>query len=376
MENFNDKYLHIVSFDVPFPCDYGGVIDVFFRIKQFHSFGVKIILHCFEYGRGEAQELEKYCHQVFYYPRQRKIKDLFTSMPFIVKTRINSELVNRLTADNYPVFLEGLHTAWYLDIPEIAKKKTFVRVHNIEHDYYLGLSKKSTVKQYFYFVLEAIKLKFYEKQLKKASHLFCVKEGDVNHFKAINPNTTLIISSFDISATDFDRTTKPYILFHGNLSVEENADAAFWFLKNIDESLLNQNFIISGKNPSKKLELACAKRGVTLIANPSIIEMNKLVEEARVHVLYTAQSTGIKLKLLNALNTCGHLLVNHDMIVGTGLNHLCTEVNSGKAFSSEIVQKLKRELNQEEKDKRIACFDDYLNVKENNLRMLRVIFKD
>ena len=48
MEN---KRLHIVAFDVPFPANYGGAIDVFYKLKALHQLGIRITLHCFEYGR-------------------------------------------------------------------------------------------------------------------------------------------------------------------------------------------------------------------------------------------------------------------------------------------------------------------------------------
>ena len=57
--------LHIVSFDVPFPPNYGGVIDVFYKIKALHKLGVKIILHTFDYGRGKPTELNNYCEEIF-----------------------------------------------------------------------------------------------------------------------------------------------------------------------------------------------------------------------------------------------------------------------------------------------------------------------
>jgi hypothetical protein len=53
--------INIVAFDVPFPANYGGVIDVFHKIKTFNQLGVKVHLHCFEYGRGNQPELEQYC---------------------------------------------------------------------------------------------------------------------------------------------------------------------------------------------------------------------------------------------------------------------------------------------------------------------------
>ena len=62
--------LHIVSFDIPFPANYGGVIDVFYKIRALHHAGVRIQLHCFEYDRKRAPELENFCTSVHYYLRE------------------------------------------------------------------------------------------------------------------------------------------------------------------------------------------------------------------------------------------------------------------------------------------------------------------
>ena len=56
-----NKYLNIVSLNVPYPPNYGGVIDIYYKIKALKAVGVKIILHCFLYNRPEAKELEELC---------------------------------------------------------------------------------------------------------------------------------------------------------------------------------------------------------------------------------------------------------------------------------------------------------------------------
>ena len=56
-----DKHLHIISFDIPYPPDYGGVVDVFYKIKALSLLGIKIHLHCFEYGRKHAAVLNELC---------------------------------------------------------------------------------------------------------------------------------------------------------------------------------------------------------------------------------------------------------------------------------------------------------------------------
>ena len=53
--------LHVVSFQVPFPADYGGVIEVFYKLRALKQAGVDVILHCFCYkGRKEEKILEQY----------------------------------------------------------------------------------------------------------------------------------------------------------------------------------------------------------------------------------------------------------------------------------------------------------------------------
>jgi hypothetical protein len=49
--------IHIISFDVPYPANYGGVMDVFYKLKNLHALGTHIILHCYDYGRGEQKGL-------------------------------------------------------------------------------------------------------------------------------------------------------------------------------------------------------------------------------------------------------------------------------------------------------------------------------
>ena len=61
--------MHIISFDIPYPADYGGVVDVFYKLKALAECGTKIIFHCYEYGRQHSDELNKYCEEVNYYPR-------------------------------------------------------------------------------------------------------------------------------------------------------------------------------------------------------------------------------------------------------------------------------------------------------------------
>lgn len=101
-----DMHLHIISFDIPYPPNYGGIIDVYYKLVALKRAGVKIHLHCYEYGRKPAQELEQWCENVYYYPRSTGIWNSLYKRPYIVQSRRSKELINRLIQDEYPILLK------------------------------------------------------------------------------------------------------------------------------------------------------------------------------------------------------------------------------------------------------------------------------
>ena len=155
-----DKYLHIVSFDIPYPPNYGGVIDVFYKLKALHKKGIKIILHCYEYnGRDRNDELKKYCEKVFYYPRILGFISALSLKPYIVSSRHSEKLMNNLLKDDYPILFEGLQSCYYINDKRLKNRFKIYRESNIEHRYYFSLCKvdKNTFKK-LYFLFASIKI--------------------------------------------------------------------------------------------------------------------------------------------------------------------------------------------------------------------------
>lgn len=307
------KRIHIVSFDVPFPADYGGVIDIFLRVKWFSENGWEVILHCFEYKRPKDQELNKFA-EVHYYHRPTGINKLFSRLPFIVKTRINEKLKNVLLETDDIVLLEGLHCAHYLNL---RPGKFWLRTHNIEHEYYAELAKSAVGAKRLFYSAEAKKLKNYESILSKAIGLLVIAENELEHFKKLNSNAIWLPPLFENKSKFVE--TKPYILFHGNLSVEENHDAALWICYKILPHIREIPFVFAGKEPSALLKFKIEAAGGQLISNPSNAEMQLLINEAAVHLLWTKQASGVKLKFLNALASSGHLICSPEMVCGSGI---------------------------------------------------------
>ena len=372
--NDTDYHLHIIAFDVPYPANYGGVIDVFYRIKALSEAGVKVHLHCFEYGRGE-QEVLKRCHEVKYYKRDTSFGKQLSLTPFIVNSRRSEALVQDLLKDDYPIICEGLHTTAVLLDKRLKNRKIYVRAHNVEHDYYKGLgnSEKCGWKKLFYLV-EAWKLKRYESVLLKSAGIFAISQKDVEYFTKRYRNVTLV-PGFNAADSVCSETGRgEYVLYHGNLSVRENEDAAKWLIENVF-SELDMHCVVSGLNPSDKLKRLAGKySNVTLVANPDDAEMIDLLRQAQVNILVTNQPTGLKLKLLNALYNGRFCLVNSDMVKGTSLESLCVVVDEPEEMIAEIKRLMEEDFTDEDIDERDAQMRQLYDNESNAKKIISTIY--
>lgn len=368
-----EKHLHIVTLDVPWPVDYGGVVDLFYKLKALYNLGIKIHLHCYTQGRAQQEELNRYCASVNYYQRTKNISRFSLSLPFIVNSRKNDELIINLQKDDYPVLLEGIQCTYYLHTGQLSNRKVIVRLHNAEFEYYKQLAKQETsLLKRIYFLHESRLLKKYEGSISGKAIFLAVSKQDVelyrNFFSAKNVEYLPVFIPDTLSAGKEGKGC--FCLYHGNLSVNENEQAALWLLKNIF-SKLSVPFVIAGKNPSKRLQqLAHTNTNTCLVANPSEKEMQDMIAKAHIHVLPSFNNTGIKLKLLNALFNGRHCLVNNAAIAGTGLQPYCTVVENASEFQQKIKELYEELFTEQEVQKRRGLLLSEYNNEENAKRLM------
>ena len=62
------RRLHVVSLQVPFPPDYGGVIDIYYKLKALKNMGYETWLHTFRYDRSRAEQLNEVSAPPVCYP--------------------------------------------------------------------------------------------------------------------------------------------------------------------------------------------------------------------------------------------------------------------------------------------------------------------
>ena len=368
------KHLHIISFNVPYPPDYGGVIDVYHKIRWLSQAGVKIHLHAFTYNRPGDQELEKYCESVNYYARNTKINNHFSFLPYIVYSRKNNRLLKNLMANNYPILFEGLHTCYYLGNPLLKDRIKIVRTHNIEHKYYYKLSRSDRKKVHrIYHLIESIKLRYFERVLKYADHILSISSIENEYFQK-RYNKTLLVPPFHLFEKIRSLPGKgKYILLHGNLAVPENIDAIKYLLP-IIRNTTGYPVIIAGKEPVKDIsKLAVTYINTRIITSPGIDEMYSLIMNSHLIILYTFQSTGTKLKLFDSLYLGRFIIANSKMIEGSGINDLCEIADTPEILGQKISQTLNLSFTDEMVEKRKLMLSGFSN--KHNAEIIALLLK-
>ena len=364
------KHLHIVTHDVPWPADFGGVVDLYYKLKWLHAFGAKIHLHCFVKNRPPQEELNKYCDTVHYY--ERKKAGISFSLPYIVSSRISNELITNLQKDEYPILLEGIHVSYLLHRDLFPHRKIFLRLHNVEFKYYERLAgHESNLLKKIYFKNEARLLKKYERAIANKAPIWAVSSADVELYQT--EFAAKYIHFLPVFLPWEDVQIRPgrgeYCLYQGNLSVNENEKAALWLI----EDVFSRNsipFTIAGKSPSGKIKKAAAPYPhIHISEDPSDQNMQELIAGTQVNILPSFNSTGVKLKLLNALFNGRWCLVNLAGCAGSGVNDLCTIAETAGEFNEQLKELYDAPFPEKEMQRRDAALKNLYHNEENARRI-------
>jgi glycosyltransferase involved in cell wall biosynthesis len=293
-------------------------------------------------------------------------------VPYIVCSRSNGQLLDRLLEDDYPILLEGIHCTYLVNDPRFRGRKIVLRLLNVEYLYYrqLYFSERSLLKK-IYYLHESNLLRQYEHRIAGKVKILALsrKDSDVyrREFGAEDIDTLPVFLPFDEVRSK--EGTGCFCLYHGNLSVAENEQAVTWLLKKVF-STLEMPFIISGKNPSARLTKLIEQYPHTcLIPDPSEEELQDLIAKAQVNILPSFNCTGVKLKLLNALYNGRHCIVNKDAVEDSGLQSICHVADNADDIRSLLTSLYTQSFTPEEIGARTAVLGKLYN-QENNLQKL------
>jgi hypothetical protein len=196
-------------------------------------------------------------------------------------------------------------------------------MHNIEHLYYNSLAKhERNLIRKLYYIIESEKLKLYEKRLLECNKIFAISESDNNYFNSKYHNSVFIAPFHPFNKPICLPGTGDYILFHGDLSVNENTEISYRLISGVFSKLPYKCYI-AGKNPPKHLLSKASKYSyIKVIPNPDDKRMTDLILNAQIHILPALSFNGFKLKLLMALFSGRHCIVNSIVAENSALSTL------------------------------------------------------
>ena len=223
--------IHIISFTIPDPPDYGGVIDVYYKIKALAHQNIKIILHCFQYDdRLPSESLAKICIEVNYYKRATSWKKAVGTSPYIMASRYNHDLLKRLQEDDFPILFEGMHTAELAKHSSLENRRKALRMHNVEWNYYALLAQQeSNFFKKFYYTIESKRLFQAQSILEKMDTVFTIAQQEQEELSREHTNCRYLPVFHSNESITCQRGKGNYILYHGNLKVGENKKACLLY---------------------------------------------------------------------------------------------------------------------------------------------------
>ena len=211
-------------------------------------------------------------------------------------------------------------------------------MHNIEHQYYRALARKTHLPlQRIFFNWEAFRLKKHEPKLRFAQGIAAISSTEA---AALTSRYGPAVFHLPVYQEAQEVSGAPglgtYALYHGNLSVAENQEAAHFLIEKVF-SHLDYPLVIAGKSiPPDLVKAAQPYTHIQLITDPDREAMDRLIREAHLIVLPAFQGTGVKIKLLQSLFKGRFVLVNPLMLNGTELHSCCQIAESASEFQNQI----------------------------------------
>lgn len=341
---------------------------MFYKIRSLFESGAEIYLHVFCKQPEKDPFYQKYCKEVHFYLRNSSLIAALDLLPYIVKSRKSDLLISNLKRIKAPILCEGLHSSLILRNKEFSDRKILVRAHNIEHLYYKQLAKNETnMLKKVHFHIEALKLKNYEKRLHECHKILSIASHETDYFIKKHKDKTIYIPAFQPNKRIFELSKKGYFaMFHGNLAVTDNLKAALFLIdvfKSIDYPL-----VIVGQSSDKKLLSKIDQyKNVSFIPLHDQKELSELFHRAHINVLYTQNSSGVKLKLINALFQSRHVIANDKMVDGSGLHDLCNIANNKAEITNKVLQLISRDFSEKDmalRKERLCLYDNKTNAEK------------
>lgn len=354
--------LHIVTTDLPRALDSAQLSDAYFIIKSFYEKGISVHLHCFSKQEvNSTANINDLCSSISYYERDITKISFKPDLPYHVSTRTDTQLIECLNQDEYPIIFIGLSVTYSLYAKQLSPtRKISVRLNKNETKYFNQLSEIVPWKgKKIHYQVEAWRMQNYLKNLiGKQTLFFSSSTSNFLNLVAKTNNQFQTLPLFTGLPPMYQPSGKGHFcLFIGRLSDKETAYAANWLLDHVFHQI-EIPFVIAGSNPSPFLENAAHVRQHTcLVSNPSDKELQELIKKAQL-ILSPAFIEDEQDNLLYSLALGRHILINPKKSTDQSIQRVCHIAQSPQEFVQKVKNLFEKEFSEEEKFSRQVVLNE------------------
>lgn len=335
----HNKALHIVSFDNPFPPVYGGRIEVFFKLKPLHELGIKIYFHCFvDEIPAKNPKLETITQQVFYYKNNKNPLFFFSRLPFSVISRNNKKLLENIQLIDAPILFEGLKPTFWVYKQQFESFRKILRLHNIEHDYFKGVSNSETgFFKKWAFRIESKKYQEYESVVGEFDKTITLSNFENQYINGKFGNSVYIPVFHGNEKVKALNGIGKYAIYHGDLRMSDNIRVVKMLI-GIFKKITDFELVIAS-NSNKKLitEFIGDAENISYVWIENFAHLQQLLMDAHINLIFSFQRSGTKLKLMNSLFNSRFCIINENIMDDETVTQLCEFANS----EAEIAEKIR-----------------------------------
>lgn len=359
--------LHIVCFHNPYPPVYGGVIDVYYKLKALHALGVKVHFHCFvDTKNPDVSALENLTEAVYVYRRTAKIVKLFSVFPFSAVSRYCQKLYANLQAVEAPILCEGLQSSFVIHQHAFPNRQKLLRLHNIESNYYRGLAQSETRfwKRWLY-QRETKKYEHYQAVIAKFDRVFALSHFEQHYVQTHFGNSVYLPVFHGNSHYTELPEFGDFAFYHGDLRLADNRKAVA-FLVEVFKEIPDYQLVIASSNAENYVQkLIEVVPNCTFVLLRSQNQLNMLWSATQINVMLSFQESGTKLKTINSLSKSRHCLINSNMVDDPQIQALCHLANTKEEFVAAIQILRFEEFTTAIQDQRKAVFAHLLSDEKN-----------
>ncbi len=306
------KKILVVCPFFPYPTTFGGVFDIWERIKGLSQLECEIdLLYTSKYipPEEDIKYVKNFVNEVYGVNRKNKWHHVLQFIPLQVASRKGLKKVN-LNKTYDEVILETEAVGAVLKNKTLKSNRKILRVHNDESIYFknLGKSSRNIFKKVFYYQ-EGIKFIYYSKKIfKNFDRLWYISSKEEEKFRKRTQKQNSVYLPAPIN--DKFISKKPLnknVLFLGAIYLTNNFEAVKWYLDNVHEELCrtykDYTFTICGSTGDLTEDYFSEKfmryEKVKVFFN--VKELDNIYSSAAVFVNPMLHGAGVKLKSINAI---------------------------------------------------------------------------